>query len=64
MSADQGDSDAQTTYGCALRDGAGVEEDLVEAAKYFKMSGDQGNSVGQENYRYALVRMARAPGLT
>jgi TPR repeat protein len=35
-----------------LLNGEGVERDLVEAAKYFKKSADQGNDKGQ--YEYGL----------
>jgi hypothetical protein len=38
----------------SLWDGSGVETDLVEAAKYFKMSANQGNSYGRHHYGFAL----------
>jgi hypothetical protein len=38
----------------ALRAGLGVKKDPVGGAKYFKMSADQGNSDGQDEYGWAL----------
>jgi TPR repeat protein len=37
-----------------LEDGSGVSKDVAEAAKYFKMSADQGNSEGQWRYGRCL----------
>ena len=54
--ADQGDSDAQFTYGVCLYEGKGVKQDYSEAARYFKMSADQCNSDGQNNYGLCLAK--------
>jgi TPR repeat protein len=37
-----------------LKNGEGVPKNLVEAAKYFKLSADQGHAAGQNNYGFAL----------
>jgi hypothetical protein len=51
-------------WGIALRDGLGVSKDAVKAAKYFKLSADQGNADGQCLYGIALrdgIGVARNP---
>jgi TPR repeat protein len=45
---------AQTSSGKCLRDGDGIERDLVQAARYFKLSADQGDSNGQSRYGACL----------
>jgi hypothetical protein len=44
----------QNTYGLSLKYGAGVNEDLNEAAHYFKMSADQGNAFGQMVFGFCV----------
>jgi hypothetical protein len=41
-------------YGVALKNGQSVSRDVVEAAKHFKFSADQGNAIGQNAYGNAL----------
>jgi TPR repeat protein len=48
--ADQGDPAAKLEDGHYLMEGESVEGDREEAARYFKLSADQGNSDGQKNY--------------
>jgi hypothetical protein len=45
--ADGGHAKAQLQYAICLSDGVGVEETATEAARYYKMLADQGNSDGQ-----------------
>jgi TPR repeat protein len=37
-----------------LHDGIGIERNVEEAVKYYKLSSDQGNSSGQLNNGYCL----------
>jgi TPR repeat protein len=39
-----GNPDAQFSYGVCLAKGKGVEHNMAEAARYFKMSADQAHS--------------------
>jgi TPR repeat protein len=43
---DEGDAIAQWQYGFCLLKGEGVSTDLRHAARYFKLSVDQGNADG------------------
>lgn len=55
MAADEGHERVQNRYDmCPMNDER--ERDLCEAARYYKMSGDQGDANGQYNYGYCLAR--------
>jgi TPR repeat protein len=44
----------QHRYGAALEYGKGVQKDLAEAAKYYKLAADQGDAFGQSRYASVL----------
>ena len=52
--ADQGDALSQYNFGVCLHSGSGVEQNLTEAARYFKMAADQGLVEGIYNYGVCL----------
>ena len=41
---------AQANLGLMYQDGAGVSSDMVEAYKWFTLSAEQGNPVGQHSF--------------
>lgn len=45
----RGYAPAQNMLGVCYRDGLGIEADIAEAEKYFKLSADQGYVIAQEN---------------
>jgi hypothetical protein len=45
---------AQYNYGCILYQGDGIDKDLLEAARYFKMAADQGDVYAQYDYGVML----------
>jgi TPR repeat protein len=47
-SANQWHATGQNAYGCALREGEGIRPNPFEAAKYFKLSADQGYGLAQK----------------
>ena len=42
------------SLGFMLHNGVGVEVNLKEAARYYKMSADKGNTIGMHNYGVML----------
>ena len=46
--AEQGDAEAQIRLGRCYKWGDGVEEDLVEAVRWYRKAAAQGNKSGQE----------------
>jgi TPR repeat protein len=53
MTADQGDTDAEYTYGLHLSADYGVKAYLVKSASYMKMGADQGQVDGLREYGMA-----------
>ncbi len=49
MAAQQGLAEAQNNLGVMLKDGQGVQKDLVEAAYWFLLAAQQGNVLAQSN---------------
>ncbi len=47
--ARSGDADAQFKLGCMYHDGYGVLQDYLEAAKWYRLAGEQGHAGGQFN---------------
>ena len=58
LAADQGNSIAQNNLGAMYFAGEGVEEDKIEAYKWFFISGELGNDDGMENSQYAGESMS------
>ena len=52
--ADAGYAPAQQQYGYWLYHGTDVEENVVEATRYFKLAADQGDPNGEYRFGYAL----------
>ena len=46
--AEQGNTDAQYNLGVSYRDGQGVQQDYKEAAKWYRLSAEQGFAKAQE----------------
>ena len=44
MAADQGEARGRFNYGLCLANGQGVEQDVCEAVRYYKMAADQGEA--------------------
>ena len=60
MSADQGNTLAQFHYGRCLYYGNGVSQSFEAAARYFKMSADQGSPYGQIGYGIIFFLVVKA----
>lgn len=55
MSADQGNAGAPYRYGLCLFSGSGVEQNKPEAARFLKMSADNGNAGAEVEVSVSLV---------
>jgi TPR repeat protein len=53
-SSEDRSASSQNNYGYCLEHGLGVHRDLVEAAKYYKLSADRDDAFGQGNYGFCL----------
>lgn len=51
-------------YAVILQNGYGVEKNVVEAARYYKLAADKGSSDAQSNYALLLSNQAGIPGIT
>jgi TPR repeat protein len=51
---------SQWKYGNLLAEGEGIARNLIEAAKYYKMAADQGDSCAQWQYDSLLPRIGAA----
>jgi TPR repeat protein len=49
LSAEQGNSRGQNSFGWCLQNGLGIKKDLVRAVEYYRLSADQGDPRGQCN---------------
>jgi TPR repeat protein len=54
MAADQGSAAGQYNFAICLDKGKGVDRNLIQAARFFKMSADQGHAKAQHNYGICL----------
>jgi TPR repeat protein len=54
MSAELGNPNAMCNYAGCLKSGEGVGQDLLSAARYFKMAADVGHSIGMSQYATLL----------
>jgi TPR repeat protein len=61
LSADQGNSFAQFTYGLCLERGRGISADVREAAGYFGQCANQGNPFGANSLGLCLERGRDVP---
>lgn len=57
--ADAGDAQAQVSLADLLVRGKGVEKDLEEAARYFSLAAEQGDSDGQQGLKFINILLGR-----
>ena len=57
--ADGGDMIAQRNYATKLLNGVGVDQNFVEAKRYYKLAADQGNPAAQNSCGIVLLREGR-----
>jgi len=60
LAAENGHSGAQTTLGTLYEEGLGTNKDLKEALRLYKLSSDQKNPTGIENFRRMIEEQKRS----